>query len=32
MYQAFFDGNATMEAGINEGGGTETQHATQFDT
>jgi hypothetical protein len=32
MYHAFLSGNATMEARINEGGGTETQHATQFDT
>jgi hypothetical protein len=32
MYQTFFDGDATMEAMINEGGGTETQRATQVDT
>jgi hypothetical protein len=29
MYEAFFDGGATMEAMFNEGGGTETQRATQ---
>jgi hypothetical protein len=32
MYQAFFDGDATMEAMIHEGGDTETQCATQVGT
>jgi hypothetical protein len=32
MYQAFFDGDGTMEAMINGGGVTETQRATRVDT
>jgi hypothetical protein len=32
VFQAFFEGDEAMEAMINEGGGTETQRATQADT
>jgi hypothetical protein len=32
VYQTLFDGDEAMEAMINEGDGTATQHVTQADT